>query len=1492
MSTGKFSTGYKKKPSSEPAAPSKKAPPKATVTVHPDGHVTATGPEAKRAVKETKEGAKRVKRAVKTTKTEEHGRSVAKSLQPDISRPLPPRTALNIAKLLRPVTAYTKAHPQPENAYAAARRGEAPPRALEREFGKKVFDKAADIAYKTIAAKEALKEDPAAEFVISTAATAGLGGVAGLAGKAIGDEAGSALARAGEGIASKEATGASTAAEKALQKVAVKLKEAPAKSKTVQAVKNTPARTIAKAGKKYRSAKAAPGKAKAAVKKAPELKTASGRAAAGKAIGRSAKHRPVRTGYLGALAVPNGAVPGDIGKRARAFAAGSWDAAIHHPWETAQTTARGLEGAITGPAALGAAGVESAIEQSPDPLIATGKEQFQGLIGTDNPKTPKVDEEGILTAAFSGDPKKAEEAARKKGSLSILTPLPAISRTPLAKGLVEDARGASSAVRRTVATTDKLPGKDWRNRNIRHAPKGTTENVTALSERHFARTRTAKAWQRIHGKHSVPADRHAGRVLDDLAKAPKGSHIALQTLAEYGIRDKRGADHIREHGPGDKQLTAALDYAELHPEIFESNAFKAALEHSEEAVAGHPASQAEVGERARVLPQGDALGITRPEHRVPVDRRDEFGGATTWAEAAEKIKKVRVKQRAALKDAERQAAQLGRKGGRKSGLGDLGVSAIKEDLKRSGELLAEAKKGETQKANVRTRTKWVTKDGKKVKVKYQVAPYTDKELKEYVGEVEAGRQSVGLHKAIWTHHTAADSERGTDLNLAPSAARKEYAREGRLAKADNLDRSLEGFIRGTIQRPRYNAANKEFFNHLAEEEKVPFTIDGHQRDVGMGSKEWREITSPRTKDNPNGGQFDPRSITRFPLRQWEHAVGDPFKTDAQRSAEMRTILSEAREGRINGHEPWIPIRREVLKEAEGQINANHNGFVTFINGANRVASRSLLATNPAWLIAQAVAEGIPMIISHPSYLSPVHLPLMLRKIYKDRKENPEAAMAVQATAGAAPTSTRFLNTPIDEEGVLTPEAWDKSAEAMTRGKSLKNLISFAKLRSLPEADIRRQNLYREMIYRAQRDKKFRKWYSGMTGWFDGAAEISKKFKGKSDRELQDWLNSDDPQAKAWNKKLAEHVDDVAGNWTAFTRYEKDAAPFVLFYSFLRYSIRWALWAYPKSHPVRATLLNLMGQVNANQLEKLIGHKPGNPAAFAVPIWNTGGVDEGQYKKLLEEGVPKDQAKFAAEHEVLPGGTRISASQSSLTNAVTSKNPAAVAQSLNPLIGAAATATYGVDTFTNEKLREPQGVAALNELIELPTPLRIAGVKIGGAHSALGEAFSQYDKNKDFRSAGFPFIPRSGADLLRSERLAKGLQLKYGEGHQSGPYDDPLFLKMEFGNNGGIASKAERKKAIEAVHRSERASNFVKSKEGPFLGHHKDLTPEQEQFQEEWEDAWQGGPNAPPKSISEQIKEEVGLGGSGKSPLDRLKEEVGLSGKKSIAEELREEVGLR
>jgi len=1265
--------------------------------------------------------------------------------------------------------------------------------------------------------------------------------------------------------AGSDASSAAKLAEKAITKA----KAIP--KKKITDIKTAPARTARRIKETPQRARELPGKAKRAAT------TPEGR----RGVAKSAAKHPVRTSYGAAVVTPEGVLPGDVTKRARGAAEGTINAIIHHPVETGKTTLRALPAAITAPAALAAAAGASVLHGTPKPLENTASEQAKGVAQ-------------IASDTFSGDPKKAEEAARKEGSLAFLTPLPAITRL----GKYEKAR---SAIRDTAGKVRaKIASKgEAANRSVRHAP--TEQSVFAATGRHEARKKTALVKQRADNPHRVSAAHHERIIQNAMAKAPKGSHVALQTLAEYGVRDAKGAALLREKGPGDAQLTKALDYVDQHPEVFQSKAFQKALEAVGRSTESAPAALVGKGERARLLAQGDLLGIARPEERIPHANREKFAGSKTWKEAVGRLERTKRGQGENLRlvkkqaDIARSAVEQTRKtrdrlharaavkleksiplttseerglakseaayrlAQRRADKARRAVKVTTADGNTLAELHKEAAAAVRRKATAQTRTKkvWITKDGKRVQIKQTVAKpsYDSRLLDEYRRAVELSREKHGLAPAIWTHHAPANGDKGAGIeNRFPTnAGRVEHMREGNLAKGDNLDRSFEGLLRGTVHLPRMRAAGKQFGRDFVKQFKTPFAIDGKQKIVGQGSKDWTAITAPKSKDNPNGGQFDPKSWARFPVREWKNAVKDPFTEDSS----LVKLLDEAENGRVKGSEPWVLMPREAIKEARAQISPDHNIITTGANKLSRVASRAILGTNPAWAIAQIPAEGIPLLMAKPSLLNPLKVASLEKDIQSYKKTNPEESIAMQATAGASPLNAAANRTPLDQQETYTPALWDKGAKALTRGKTARSALSFAKLRALGVFDVKRQNEYRTLLAAAEADKRFRSWHSGLTGLFDSSAKLSHQFRGKPRAELWNWLTTD-PKGKGELQKITDYVDNIQGNWTAFTRYERALAPLTIFYPFLRYSLRWTLWTFPKTHPITATIAYTLGQANSNQLEKLTGGPLSNPIAYAYPAYQN------------EKG----------ETSVLPGGSRISPGQSNLTQALQSGNPAQILSSVNPFLGAGITATTGVEPFTGEKSSLPQGEAAINALLSMPAPARLAGLKLGG-QSVTSKAFEQYDPNKAARSLVFPFLPQSGANFAESEKLGKNLAKKYGEGHMPYYGESALFQKVMYGHNGGpnpnpVARKKELADAIKEIHASESAGNAVKGAEQKFYPPSKAIPKAVEkEIRAAFENAYKTGPSGEPKKTSTTNPYLEALGGEeskGNPYLEALKGE--------------------
>lgn len=1283
------------------------------------------------------------------------------------------------------LTKLLKAPPNPHTiALQAKLLGRFPP-AAEKRTTPRAYKATTGIALRKLSKRENLGEPEDITHAIEAASLAAGGvGAAKLAIKGAEEAGGAALAA----DAVKAGSSSLSGAEKAL-KLATKGKAE---------IKAAPKAAAERTALKVRRIKETPQRVATTVKRAPELKTSAGQKAAGKATAKAAARHPVRSGY-GAAAVSPVPLPGELDKRARTAAEGTVNAIVHHPGETLKTTARALPAAITAPAALLGAAGSSVLHGTPIPLENTAKEQARGVAK-------------IASDAFSGDPKKAEMAARKEGSLAFLTPLPAISRLKPYEKARGGIREIAGDVRRSVASKGEAA-----NRRVRHAPKGTEENLFAATARRDARKKMALIKQRADNPHRVAAAHHEAAITHAIAKAPKGSHVALQTLAEYGIRDAKTAALVRHKGPGDAQLLKALDYVDKHPEVFKDKHFKKALDAVERASKTAPAALVGKGERARLMQQGDLFGHTRPEHMAP-ERAAQLTGAKSRDEAWK-----------SLQASEGRLRELRRRGRQR--LDQAKVLKGPERARALAEgkaLYAEARKLQAHNKEVFKALDPFTRPDQSIDSSVRT-PYNGKMLADYKKAVEASRKQAGFAPAIFTHHAEANTAgRGTGIeNRFPTnAGRVEHMRQGSLAKADNLDRSLEGLIRGTVHLPRLRAAGKQFGRDFVKEFKTPFTIDGKQKVVGQGSKDWTAITARRTKDNPNGGQFDPKSVARFPLREWKNAIKDPYTTEG----DLLGLLKNAEDGKIKGSEPWVLMPREAIKEARAQINPEHNIITTGMNKFSRVANRAILGTNPAWAISQVVAEGIPLIMAKPSLLNPAKLAGIERDIIRYRKSHPEEAMAMQATAGASPVGAAALRTPLDQQETYTPALWEKGAKALTRGKTARSVLSLVKLKALGEFDVRRQNEYRTVLAAAEADKRFRSWHSSLTGLFDSQARLSQHFKTRE--ELWNWLNTD-PKGKVELKKITDYIDNIQGNWTAFTRYERALAPFTIFYPFLRYSLRWTLWTFPKTHPVTATIAYTLGEANANQLEKLVGSKLANPIAYAYPAY--------QNEKN--------------ETEVLPGGSRISPGQSSLTQTLSTGNPAAILSSANPFLGAGLIATTGVEPFTGQQATLPRGETALNSLLAMPAPVRLSGGKLGG-QSAASKAFAQFDPLKTYRSLLFPFLPQTGQQFAGAEKLSKAEAEKHGPGHVPGPFDSARAREVLFGPNGKVNWK-DLAQFVKEIHASERASDVVKKAEAPFYPKGSGWTDEQTKALEVIENAWKTGPSGKPK----KVRRVSGIGGS-------------------------------
>lgn len=1066
---------------------------------------------------------------------------------------------------------------------------------------------------------------------------------------------------------------------------------------------------IARAG-----AKAAPGAAKAAIKGAP-------RAAGRGAVRGAGRTYQAGTGLGVLAATQNAGINTPPGEIADAILKGTSAAVSKHPGETAKTTLRTLPSAVTAPAALGLGAVKIPFEGT-GPLEETAKAQFEGMFGSDDPSIPG-NQAGILSNLLSGDPHRAQEAVQGQGALAFLAPLPALTRTKPYKAVRSDMRGAAAGIRR-------ISGKG------RQTPEGVEASIFGFSDTRSARKRAALTHSRATNPYHIAESRHKKAILHGstrrpaLERAPKETGHTISTLLDYGIRDMEGVKLLRKQGPksephveGKVNLDRALQIAEENPEMFTSKPFLRALNAAEKASRTTPAALKSAGEVARYRSQGDLFGITPPDRAVPFDAR-KFTSAKD-REGAWKDLEAMEKRVAQLRTKRRVKGPKGRKADRRG---------------------AEIKALESRAKGLRKALDPFTRPGQKTAAGERMF-WNQRLEKEYTDKVRAKQKTSPLVDPAWTHHaTFRDAKLGMEPGALPNTGGgKVYVRRGSLEQGDLVDRSLEAFIRGTVEMPLRKAGSGAFVRELAKAEKTPYTLNGKKKYIVPDSETWAKISGKKTKENPDGGQVDPKTQARLPIREWGTAAKDPFASDV----DLKGILEEAEAGQVRSHEPSLIVPRETIREARSLANPDRGPVPEFFNQAARVSTRLILGTNPTWVLAQIPAEGIPLLLAHPELANPFKSGSILKELHHYRREHPEKAAMVEGAAGAAPEITAgSLRSPLDleKEGAYSPQPsmFADGAKEMTRRLPARAFRSVARLEPLGLLDIKRQNAYRALVLTAQADRKFRGFTGGVHNWFRRSSKISERFHGKSREEMWTWLSTT-KEGKRELAKLADHVDDVLGNWTTFTRYERGVAPFLIFYPFLRYSMRWTLWTFPKSHPVTTAIIAGLGQANANALEKLLGAKPASFGQYAQPV-----VYDG-------EGEPA----------VAPGGLRIAPGLAPPLTATAEGAPGMVLGAANPFLEAGNILLGGVGPFGTTP-GGPKGFAAADQLLQMPSAIRLMDIsseKVAAAlgltraqpQSILSKAFEELDPNRKARQGYAPWLTQSASDARMSNELSLALK---------------------------------------------------------------------------------------------------------------------------------------
>jgi hypothetical protein len=560
-------------------------------------------------------------------------------------------------------------------------------------------------------------------------------------------------------------------------------------------------------------------------------------------------------------------------------------------------------------------------------------------------------------------------------------------------------------------------------------------------------------------------------------------------------------------------------------------------------------------------------------------------------------------------------------------------------------------------------------------------------------------------------------------------------RSGSLRRKNRADRSGDTFVGQSLMRPRLmeavNKLSRGFFTQNAVRVQ---TAKG--KSIYATAKEWEAAYA--RGEVPVGVTLVHSQFVKGAFRG-RMAREDARKFDVDENG-MPVTYSVGQAGKnitdrnADPGQKYVAVDKKAWDEFMYQVGGPRGGVRRFASRANRFTSTAILGYNPSWAAAQVFAEGLPAFASIG--LSPGAWKAVFEGGRAYKRMTPKERADIDAVTGSAGGTLRQFGNIQDRYGELDYDLVrlppsvksSKVYEKLTRrrpnsadmddmvagvsGRALRELKDAAKGRSLNEFVLWFGGKYRRAVFSAEVSRRQRTTLTSLARATLGMRTIDRQMRKMDSKEAQLYIARNPDKAA----ELADYMEDVMGNWTALSKTEGALAPFVAFYPYLRYSLRWVFYGFPSRHPIKASILYFMAQQNANQLEKMLGGPPSVFLDYAFPI-------------ITVDGEQRD----------VPGGARFSPALSVLAETVGLDDPARLGGVLNPGIAAIDRARTGTDPFTGE--REAYGfldqtLLGLSALAYMYAPIRWTDSLIDGGKQEGGGTVNRITPRKDWSQGPF------------------------------------------------------------------------------------------------------------------------------------------------------------
>lgn len=270
-------------------------------------------------------------------------------------------------------------------------------------------------------------------------------------------------------------------------------------------------------------------------------------------------------------------------------------------------------------------------------------------------------------------------------------------------------------------------------------------------------------------------------------------------------------------------------------------------------------------------------------------------------------------------------------------------------------------------------------------------------------------------------------------------------------------------------------------------------------------------------------------------------------------------------------------------------------------GVKTIPSKLILGLNPSWATIQVVNDLTLAALA----IGPQRLPGVMLESRNFWRKNPEELERAQPYIGAT-SFERELTGRGNRTGHLLTSNIGVAANSMLNALRVaplkvpkvgdrlnrhRNPLDWMFQATHWEAD----RFRRAVLYDAAKKEAFADM-RGATGaaiaTLDQLSPAMSAFSKRGDIEtkIKELLKS---QEKL--EQFGTQVDRMMGNFTRFTVAERRILERnIMFYGFVRFSLRYALWTMPTRHPIVSSIMGHLSQLNEQEVRKLLGVRPDEP----------------------------------------------------------------------------------------------------------------------------------------------------------------------------------------------------------------------------------------------------------------------------------------------------------